>query len=121
MPAPPPAPATVTDHPGSSAAAIAAEPDWGGAGHQHRVGFVNRVGRRAGLTHDGDQHYGETEAEEDERRFVADARRKYRELRTRREEGGLVDFADVMRAQTVSICFDGRGLREPCVCGKQVC
>ena len=97
MPAPPARSAEVTGHPGSTAAEIASEPDWG-TGHQHRVGFVNAAGRRAGLTHDGDFEVNN----EDEKRFVEEAMRKYRETRERTKEGDLVNFDQVMQAQTVS-------------------
>ena len=97
MPTPPAGTATVTSHPGSSTAEIAAEPNWG-SGHQHRVGYINTTGRRAGLTHEGDHE----PADEDERAFIQEATRKYRELRARAKKGDLVNFVDVMKAQTVS-------------------
>lgn len=98
MPAPPANPPLLPTHAGSSLAAIAAEPDWGkttATSHEHRTGFVNGAGRRAGWTHDGDDH-----DEDDE--FVADAMRKQRDLRARARSGDLISFVDVMRAQTVS-------------------
>lgn len=97
MPAPPARSATVTSHPGSTRGEIDAEPDWG-KGHQHRTGYVNASGRRAGLTHDGDI---ETR-DENERQFLEDAMRRYREAREHAKEGDLVNFDEVMHAQTVS-------------------
>jgi nitrate reductase (NAD(P)H) len=93
MPAPPATTATVTSHPGSTADEILQEPAWG-AGHQHRIGFVNRSGRVAGFTHDGDH-------DEDDHEFVEKAQRKYRDLRAREGRGDLVNFEDVMKDQTV--------------------
>jgi hypothetical protein len=99
MPAPPATTAVVTNHPGSTAEDIDKEPQWGG-GHQHRTGYLNRSGRIAGLTHDGD-NAGPIENGADDHTFVEGARRQYRELQARREEGDLVNFDNVLRAQTV--------------------
>lgn len=108
MPAPPAGPPSrLSTHPGSSAAAIAAEPDWGAttaSSHEHRTGFVNGAGRRAGWTHDGDDH-------DDADEFVADAMRKQRDLRARAKKGDLVNFVDVMRAQTVSVSMPRESIR----------
>lgn len=96
MPAPPSQAPSLTNHSGSTPAEIAAEPEWG-RGHQHRVGFLNSTGRRAGLTHDGDHAI----QDEEERRFVEDAMRRHRELRAKSKAGELITFEDVMRGQTV--------------------
>ena len=112
MPTPPAARAAVTDHPGSTADEIDREPNWGGR-HQHRIGYVNRSGRVAGLTHDGDH----AEEGADDSAFVAQAESKYRELETRRDRGGLINFNDVLNAQTVSASKDIRSapvLDSPC-------
>lgn len=47
---------SVQDHPGSSEHDIQAEGDWK-ATSQHRVGVKGRQGRRAGVTHQGDEHF----------------------------------------------------------------
>jgi nitrate reductase (NAD(P)H) len=106
MPAPPATTATVTSHPGSTADEISQEPEWG-AGHQHRIGFVNRSGRLAGFTHDGDHAEDD---DQDERKFEEEAQRKYRDLRTKEGRGDLVNFEDVMKDQTVGATL----LCEPC-------
>jgi hypothetical protein len=100
MPAPPATAATVSDHPGSTYDEIAREPNWGSK-HQHRIGFINRSGRIAGLTHDGDYPTRFEDRNEDERAFVEEAQRKHRELRAREQRGDLVNFKDVMHGQTV--------------------
>ena len=46
---------SVRDHPGSSAQDIHAEAEWERAS-QHRIGFKNRQDRRAGITHQDDEH-----------------------------------------------------------------
>lgn len=97
MPAPPSQAPRLTDHPGSAPEDIANEPEWS-SGHQHRVGYVNAAGRRPGFTHGGDHGYETAE----EKQFVEEAMRKYRDIRTRMKKGELVNFQDVMRAQTVS-------------------
>lgn len=99
MPTPPRTAARVASHPGSSESEIAAEPNWGG-GHQHRLGYINAAGRRAGLTHDGD-HEPE---DQDERAVLETATKKYRDLRARSKKGDLINFVDVMKAQTVGLC-----------------
>lgn len=98
MPMPAPRKARVMDHPGSSADEIANEPDWG-SGHNHRVGFRNRHDRLAGLTHDGDHGY----EDEEERQFVEAAVKKHRDLLRREKRGDMVNFQDVMKAETVSV------------------
>lgn len=92
-------PAVVTQHPGSSGKEIEEEPEWS-RGHNHRVGYLNRQGRFAGLTHDGDFDPYETE---EDRKFRDEAIRKHRELRERSKEGELLDFQDIMKNQTVSM------------------
>lgn len=96
MPTPPETAARVISHPGSSESEIAAEPNWAG-GHQHRIGYINAAGRRAGLTHDGDHEL----EDQDERARVEAATKKYRDLRARAMKGDLINFVDVMKAQTV--------------------
>lgn len=95
MPMPAPKQARVTRHPGSTKQEIADEPEWNG-NHQHRIGFINRQNRVAGITHDGDQHY----EDEEEQEFVKNAMKKYRELKRESKEGKLLNFQDVMNAQT---------------------
>ena len=102
MPTPPAAVATVTNHPGSSQTDIANEPQWTRK-HQHRVGYLNRSGRVAGLTHDGDYEDDSMVDSEEERRFVGEAEHKRGELLKREKQGDLVNFVDVMKAQTVRI------------------
>lgn len=91
-------PAIVSGHPGSSEQEIEEEPNWS-RGHDHRIGYLNRQGRLAGLTHDGD--YDPYETEED-REFRREALRKHRDLREKSQQGQLVNFQDVMKGQTVS-------------------
>lgn len=92
-------PAVVSRHPGASSQEIEDEPEWG-RGHNHRIGYLNRQGRLAGLTHDGD--YDPYENEED-RQFREDAMQKYRKLKDKAKAGDLVNFQDVMKNQTVRI------------------
>lgn len=93
-------PAIVSQQSGASEQEIEEEPNWR-RGHDHRIGFLNRQGRFAGLTHDGD--YDPYETAED-REFRNEAQRKYRDLREKSKKGQLVNFQDVMKAQTVR-CF----------------
>lgn len=90
--------AVVSDHPGSSEQEITDEPDWAKVhNHQHRIGYRNRQGRRPGLTHDGD-HDPYKKAED--REFVEEAIRKYKDLRERAGKGELLNFQDIMKDQT---------------------
>ncbi|TKA49862.1 hypothetical protein B0A49_12768, partial [Cryomyces minteri] len=79
---------SVRDHPGSSLQDVEREPDWG-AGHQHRIGFFNAQGRKAGLTHDGD--YADEHDKPGDRDFEA--------LRNRAKHGNLVNFRDVIEGE----------------------
>lgn len=90
-------PAIVSNHPGSSEKEISEEPNWG-RGHNHRIGYLNRQNRIAGLTHDGDYDPYETE---DDREFREEALRKQRELRDKAKKGDLLNFRDIMKDQTV--------------------
>lgn len=90
-------PAVVTSHPGSSNKEIEEEPDWG-YGHNHRIGYLNRQGRVAGLTHDGDHDPYETE---EDRQFREEAMQKYRNLKEKSKAGHLVNFQEIMKSQTV--------------------
>ncbi|KAK9413357.1 hypothetical protein SUNI508_02556 [Seiridium unicorne] len=83
--------------PGSSVKEIENEPNWG-AGHNHRIGYKNDQSRFAGLTHDGDEHWGSDE----EKRFAEDAMERYRKLRQRYNRSELLNFQDIMEAQTAS-------------------
>ncbi|KIW68544.1 hypothetical protein PV04_04483 [Phialophora macrospora] len=96
MPLPAPRCPYVRTHPGSSEQEIADEPDWG-AGHNHRIGYRNRHGRFAGLTHEGDH---DPYKDQDDRKFVEEAMQKHRDLRKRAEKGDLLNFQDVARGQT---------------------
>jgi nitrate reductase (NAD(P)H) len=82
----------VKDHPGSSAQEIADEPDWG-AGHSHRIGFMNRDSRVPGLTHKRDDYDKEIEH----------ARRELRQLHDDAREGRLINFRDLIEKQDVSL------------------
>jgi len=85
----------VGNFPGSSVEEIENEPHWGD-GHNHHIGVRNNQDRFAGFTHDGDH------AEDDEDRRVAEeAMEKYRKLRKEHNAGDLLNFRDIMRAQTV--------------------
>ncbi|KAM0811418.1 hypothetical protein AB5N19_11774 [Seiridium cardinale] len=83
--------------PGSSVKEIENEPNWG-VGHNHRIGYKNDQSRFAGLTHDGDEHWGSDE----EKRFAEDAMERYRKLRQRYNRSELLNFQDIMEAQTAS-------------------
>lgn len=89
----------VRHHPGSTAWEIAQEPEWG-RGHNHRIGYRNRDGRYAGLTHDGDH---DPYVREEDRKFAEEAMRKHRELRQRSEKGGLVNFQDIIKSESVGV------------------
>lgn len=60
---------------------------------------MNSEGRFAGLTHDGDHGY----KSEEQRKFVEQAMEKRRELLKQSRMGHLVNFQEVMKAQTVSL------------------
>lgn len=98
MPPPPRAKAVVTAHPGSLAREIETEPNWQGRHSDHRVGYRNSDHRIAGITSDSDPHDVQNEEHEE---FVEDAMSRHRELREREKRGELVNFQDVMEAQTV--------------------
>lgn len=102
MPAPPAAVARVTSHPGSSARAIAEEPRWG-RGHQHRTGFVNASGRRAGLTHGGGDEDVDADREEEKREESEEG--KVQEAKAKEGKGGLMGFDDVWWGDVVSLSF----------------
>ena len=89
----------VHDHPGSTVYDIRNEPNWTGR-HLNRIGFVNRDGRRPGLTdipRDDDQQSGEDDDDyEDE---IEQARRKLEELREEVDAGNLVNFRDIVEHQ----------------------
>jgi len=105
----PPRQAKVGNFPGSSLEEIENEPSWG-ASHTHRVGFKTRQSRIAGISHDEPQGHWETEEEE---RATEQAMEKYRKLRERYKRGDLLNFQDILEAQTVSRCnwlpFRGKG------------
>ncbi|KAK5115853.1 hypothetical protein LTR85_009447 [Meristemomyces frigidus] len=93
----------VKQHPGSSEQDIKDEPQWT-AGHQHRIGYRNRQDRFPGLTHDADE--GEvpeltngTSSSGTEEDFDEEARQEYEKLRTRAEEGKLVNFRDIVQGE----------------------
>lgn len=97
----------VSDHPGSSAQDIDDEPTWTGD-HQHRIGYKNRQDRVPGLTHEVDS--GElpglsssTSASDSdgstEEQFDEDAHRAYERLKSRREQGDLVNFRDIIAGE----------------------
>jgi nitrate reductase (NAD(P)H) len=79
---------SVKGHPGSSEQAIKEEPDWVQL-QAHAIGFKNKEGRRAGLTHVRDHD----EAIEAARKLRAD-------LHQRMDTGDLVNFRDVIQNQT---------------------
>lgn len=86
-------------HPGSSEQEIADEPEWTGQ-HDHRIGFLNRQNRVAGLTHDGDHDIYETE---EDKRFADDAIRRDQLLKDRTGRGELLNFEDIARGETVGL------------------
>lgn len=86
--------AVVSKHPGSSEQDIANEPNWGFSGHNHRIGFTNNEDRQPGFTHEGDH-----EEDEDEE-FNEEASHKMEKIRSRVEQGDLVNFRDIMNAKT---------------------
>ena len=93
---PPPRKQKVGNFPGSSAEEIENEPDFGIGSHNHRIGFRNNQNRIAGITNE-DDHWETSE----ERELARRAMNKYRKLREEHNEGKLLNFQDIMTAQTV--------------------
>ncbi|KAH6644608.1 hypothetical protein C7974DRAFT_440108 [Boeremia exigua] len=85
----------VTDHPGSTPAAIAAEPDWAALhAHDHRIGFRSKHGDRfPGLTHGGDEH-GEDAGE-----LSGAAKAEYEKLKEKAATGELVNWRDLVEGE----------------------
>lgn len=86
---------TVRSHPGSSKVDIENEPDWS-SGHEHHPGQQNKDGRKAGITHSGDdgaQGFNFSNLR-DEEEAVRGA-----DLRAKEKKGELVNFRDVMSGQ----------------------
>ena len=83
----------VKQHPGSTIQEIENEPDWVD-GHEHRIGYKNRQGRRPGLTHAGDE-------EEEDEEFKRKAAEELGNFRKRVHKGELVNFRDVINQQVV--------------------
>ena len=92
---PPPGPVRVGNFTGATKKEVDEEPQWG-AGHNHRVGFLNKQSRVAGFTHDGDHD----EEEVEDRKFTNEAMRKSRELRRAAQDGKLLNFQDIMKGQS---------------------
>lgn len=82
-----------TYHPGSSKADIENEPDWGKVPH-HRVGFRDKNGRVAGVSHPQDDL-------DNEKEFLEHARQLADQLRQKQERGDLLSVVDFMRDQEV--------------------
>lgn len=97
MPAPP-RHQKVGDFPGSSVEEIENEPSWDSIRH-HKVGIRSSRGHFSGLTHEEFGHW-ENEAERD---LAEDAMKRQRDLRRRHDKGDLLNFRDIMQAQTVRI------------------
>ena len=89
-------PVKVKYHPGSSLQDIEAEPAWG-FGHEHRVGFRNAQDRVPGLTHSGDEHWEDHDANKVIE--TGKATEKYHEFQEKIEGGKLMNFRDVVNAQ----------------------
>lgn len=87
-------------HPGSSAAEILNEPDWAET-CSHRIGFRDRSDRYPGLTSHGDEWPGDEaeEADEEQRRFLEQARSEAEALRKAIKEHDLLTVRDFMRNQ----------------------
>ena len=96
MPTPPASKACTTDHPGSSEQDTNDEPHWD-AQRNHRIGFRNRQERIAGFTHNVDHD----DEDQEERRFAEQAISKYRQLSKESNQGKLLNFQEIMGAQTV--------------------
>lgn len=85
----------VRRHPGSSKNDINNEPDWA-AGHLNRIGYRNLQDRFPGLTHAGDEREDLTE-------FEQRALKEREELKSRIQQGDLVNFRDVITRQEVKL------------------
>lgn len=86
---------TKGDHPGSSEADIAAEPDWGNVSNEHYPGFKNKQGRRPGFVRE-DEHedweYGE-DFQEDQAAFLQAKRA------ADSKSGRLINWQDAVRSE----------------------
>ncbi len=89
-------PAKVKQHPGSSLQDIEDEPEWG-FGHEQRVGFRNAEDRLPGLTHSGDEHWEDPDA--NKATEAEKATEKYLKFREEVDGGKLVNFRDIINAQ----------------------
>lgn len=85
-------------HGGSSENDIRNEPDWAKT-HNHRIGFRDRNDRHPGLT-----HHGEEWSSEEEREFLAQARKEAEELGKKLGEHDLLNVREFMTKQEVCAC-----------------
>lgn len=99
----------VKHHPGSTAQDIENEPDWG-EGHEHRIGYRNRQGRRPGLTHAGGiprsvdlkaVSWADKALDERQEGFEEKAREEKDQLRQRVQKGELINFRDAINNEEV--------------------
>ncbi|KAK3654165.1 hypothetical protein LTR56_004220 [Elasticomyces elasticus] len=92
----------VLNHTGSSDQDIRDEPAWTGA-HQHRVEVRNRQDRLPGLTHDedgGELPNSSSNADATtEEAFDAEARQEFEQLKKRHEQGGLINFREIISGE----------------------
>lgn len=84
-----------TSHAGSSEKDILKEPDWART-HGHRIGFRDRNDRNPGLT-----HHGEEWSNEQEREFLAQARKEAEELGKKLGQRDLLNVREFMTKQEV--------------------
>lgn len=82
-------------HRASSESDILNEPDWAQT-HNHRIGFRDRNDRRPGIT-----HHGEEWTSEQEREFLAQARKEAKELGEKLGEHDLLNVREFMTKQEV--------------------
>lgn len=96
----------VRDHPGSTADEVQCEPDWGATDHEHHTGYKDRQGRRAGLTHTGDEGEYPEEVEKAEKEFQ-ETKKKVQ------EKGHLINFRDALKSEKVN-ATTGKSVRVRC-------
>lgn len=87
----------LTDHPGSSKTEILNEPDWPTA-LSHRIGVRDHSDRYPGLTNRGDE-YDDGLEDDEQRKFLDQARREAEELSTALREHDLLSVRDFMNKQ----------------------
>lgn len=83
------------NHSGASEDEIRNEPDWAQT-HSHRIGYRDRNDRHPGFTHHGEEY-----SNEEEREFLAQAKKEAQELRKQLGEHDLTNVRDFMTKQEV--------------------